>query len=310
MRYSKELAVGISIVIAALIFVLGVRFFEDLPLFRGTYTLNTAFENANGLTEGNSVRVNGVRVGAVDEVDLDPGANRVRVRFHIDRAVAVPEGSEASLGGIAALASIHLNVHLGPPANDRVIEGGFIPGRSASGLLDIVSDKGPELADKVDRMLLNANNTLEEAEVLFGSANSEVQQTLLAFRRAAVALESTLRAEQQSLHETLANLEAFSGDMSSFSGTSSDTLADAVQGLNRSMRQLEVSLARLEGTTQTLDDILQKINTGEGTMARFINDPSIYMQLDSSLTAMNRILTEFETDPRKYLQHLRLVDLF
>lgn len=296
--------------LAAVIFILGVRYFEDLPLFRGTYTLNTTFENANGLTDGSSVRVNGVRVGAVNTVELDPRANRVRVRFHVDRAIAVPEGSEASLGGIAALASIHLNVHLGPPTNERVEDDGFIPGRSGGGLLDMVTDRGPQFADQVDEMLVSANNTLEEAEVLFGSANSEVQQTLVAFRRAAVTLESTLRAEQQSLHATLANLHSFSEDMSAFSATSSDTLAMAVEGLNRSMRRLESSLDRLEGTTATLDEILAKVNTGEGTMARLINDPSVYVRLDSTLGAMNRILFEFENDPRKYLQHLRLVDIF
>ncbi len=310
MNYSKEFIVGVSIVVAAVIFVLGVRYFEDLPLFRGTYVLNTAFENANGLTKGSSVRVNGVRVGAVDDVELEARANRVRVRFHVDRAVAVPEGSEATLGGIAALASIHLNVHLGPPANERIAEGGFIPGRSGGGLLEMVTDRGPQLAEQVDQVLVSANKTFEEAEELLGSADGEVQQTLTSFRRAAVALESTLRAEQESLHQTLVNLESFSRNVSTFTGESTDTLAVAVEGLSRSMRQLEISLQRLEATTQTLDEILTKLNAGGGTMARLINDPSVYAQLDSTLATMNRILTEFETDPKKYLRHLSLVDIF
>lgn len=310
MKYSKEITVGISIVVAVIIFVLGVRFFEDLPLFRGTYTLNTTFDDAGGLTEGSSVRVNGVRVGAVDEVELDPRANRVRIQFHVDRAISVPEGSHVTLGGIAALASIHMNIHLGPPSNDRVEEGGFIPGTASTGLVEMVTERGPEIADQVNDVLTNANRTFGEVEVLLDGVDGEVQQTLIAFRRAANTLEGTLRAEQETLHRTLMNLERFSGDMSAFSGTSSDTLSMAVQRLNNSMGRLEASLERVEGTTDTLDEVLDKINNGDGTMARLINDPSVYAQLDSSLAAMNRILTEFENDPGKYLQHLDLIDLF
>lgn len=310
MKYTKELAVGLSLVIAAVIFVLGVRYFEDLPLFHGTYAINTAFEDANGLNKGNAVRVNGVRVGAVDAVELDPEGARVLVTFHVDDKIAIPEGSVATLGGIAALASIHLEIELGPAGNERVQEGGFIPGRTGGGIMDLVSAKGPELADQIDSVLTSADATLKDAEILFEGASGDVRQTMAAFRQASAALEQTLRSEQESLHRTMVNLEAFSRDMSAFSGTSSDTMAVAVQRLNRSMQQLETSLARLEGTNATLDEILQKINTGDGTIARLINDPSVYTRLDSTVAAMQRIMEEFENDPRKYLRHLSLVEIF
>ncbi len=310
MKYTKELAVGLSLVISAVIFVLGIRYFENLPLFRGTYSINTAFENANGLNKGNAVRVNGVRVGAVDAVQLDPEGSRVLVEFHVDGQIAVPEGSVATLGGIAALASIHLEIELGPLSNERVEEGGFIPGRTGGGIMDLVSSKGPELAEQIDNVLTSADATLQNAEILFEGAGGDLQQTMAAFRSAAGALEQTLRAERETLHRTMTNLEAFSADMSAFSGGSSDTMAVAIQRLNRSMQQLEASLGRLEGTNATLDEILEKINTGEGSVARLINDPSVYSRLDSTLAAMQRIMTEFENDPKKYLRHLNLVDIF
>jgi phospholipid/cholesterol/gamma-HCH transport system substrate-binding protein len=125
-----------------------------------------------------------------------------------------------------------------------------------------------------------------------------------------VTLESTLRAEQETLHRTLGNLETFSSHMSAFSGTSSDTLALAVQRLNRSMGRLETTLTSVEGSTEALDEILAKINAGDGTMARLINDPSVYARLDSTLATINRILIQFEEDPEAYLKHLELIDIF
>lgn len=310
MKYSKELTVGVSIVIAAVIFVLGIRFLEDVPLFRGTYGLNTSFESVSGLAKGSGVRVNGVRVGAVDAVELDPAGENVRVQFYVDRDVRIPEGSYATIAGIAALASIQLNVHLGPAGNPRIPEGGFVPGREQADVLDMVTSRGPKLAGQVEEVLTNANQALESAEVLFDSAQGNVEPTLLALRQASQTLARTLRTEQASIRQTIGNLEAFSEDVSGFSDASADTLAAAITKLNRSMTQLDRSLSTLDRSTHTLDEILAKVNTGEGTLARLVNDPTLYEKMDSTFSSLNALLEAIRNDPEKYLKHMALVDLF
>lgn len=310
MKFSKELTVGLSLVVAAVIFVLGVRYFEDLPLFRGTYSLNTAFEDAGGLQAGSSVQINGVRVGAVDEVDLDPQTKQVRVGFHVENDLAVPEGSYATVGGIAALGSVHMTIHLGPAGNETVNEGAFIPGRSGAGLLESLTERAPQLTTTVESVLTNADQTFEEAEILLQSASGDVQQTLRAFQQAATSLEALIRAQQAEVTATVTNLQAFSGDLSEFSEESGDSLSVAVQQLNRSLAQLEMSLTALESSAETLDQIMTKINMGDGTMARLINDPSLYTKLDSAATNLNLILEGIRQDPGTYLKHMSLVDIF
>lgn len=310
MKFSKELTVGLSLVIAAVIFVLGVRYFEDLPLFGGTYALNTTFEDAGGLQSGSAVRINGVRVGAVDDVELDPETNRVRVGFHVDNDLSVPEGSFATVGGIAALGSVHMSIHLGPLGNQTVGDGGFIPGRTGGNILETMTDRAPELTNTVESVLTNANRTFEDAEVLLENANTDVRQTLLTFQQAASSLEAMIRAQQSEVTATVANLRAFSGDLSEFSDESGDSLSLAVQNLNRSLTQLEASLVVLDNSAQTLDEILTKLNTGDGTFARLVNDPSLYAKLDSSATHLNAILEDIREDPGRYLRHMSVVDLF
>lgn len=310
MKFSKELTVGLSLAIAAVIFVLGVRYFEDLPLFRGTYTLNTAFEDAGGLQSGSAVRINGVRVGAVDEIDLDPESSRVRVGFHLDSELSVPDGSYATVGGIAALGSVHMTVHLGPSGNQTVAEGGFIPSREGGNILETMTERAPELTSTVESVLTNANRTFEDAEILLENANTDVQQTLTSFQQAAASLEAVIRAQQADIATTVSNLSAFSGELSGFSEENADTLALAIQRLNRSLAQLELSLTTLETSSRTLDEILVKLNTGDGTFARLVNDPSLYAKLDSSATHLNAILEEMRQNPGRYLRHLSLVDLF
>lgn len=310
MKYTKEVSVGLSLVLAAVIFIFGVRYFEDLPLFHGTYELNTSFEDVKGITEGSPVRVSGVRVGAVDAIKLDTESARVLVRFHVEETVAVPEGSQTSLSGIAALGSMYMEVQLGPQGNERIREGGFVPSTQEGSLLESMTDRAPALADNLESVLTNANRTLVEAEVLFRDANPSVQQTLRAYRQSGEALEELIRSERQNISAAVVSLRDFSGDMSRFSDSSADSLSVAVQKLNRSMTSLEATLASLDASTKTLDGILMKIDEGDGTMARLINDPSVYQKLDSTLTLLNGLIEEVKNDPKKYLKHMSLIDIF
>ena len=310
MKYTKEIAVGLSLVIAAVIFILGVRYFEDLPLFHGTYELNTTFDDAGGLADGSAVLVNGVRVGAIDDVRLDAETNKVLVRFHVEETVAVPEGSYSNLGGIAALGTVHMNVNLGEPGNPRVREGGFIPSRANTGLLESMTARAPQLADDLQSFLVNANQTFEEAEVLFRQTNPNLQRTLSAYRESGQALAEMIRSERQNISELISSLREFSGDMNRFSSESSDTLSAAVQKFNQSMTRLETTLDKLDTSTDELNSILTKIDEGDGTLAHLINDPSAYHKLDSTVTILNSLLEEFKSDPKKYLRHMSLVRIF
>lgn len=324
MTYTKEIKVGLTLVISTVVLILGVRYFEDLPLFRGTYSLYTTFEDASGILPGNPVRINGVNVGTVDDVRLDPEAGGVLVQFHIDAGIAVPEGSYTEIGGIAALNSLYLAVHLGPPGNPRIEEGGYVPSLRAANILGQLTDRAPALMGSVDTLLISANRTLAHASALIEGSDQDVAQTLAAFRGTAVSLNELLRAEQQRIATILANAEAFStelgtlsadlgvvsGELRVFAEEDSDTLRQAVRTLNRALLRLDRNLDRLELTVAQLDEILGKIDRGEGTLGLLVNDPSLYYRLDSTLTNLNTILTGFEENPGRYLRELQLIDIF
>ena len=307
MKYSNELKVGVVVVVAALIFIFGVRYFADLPIFGGRYALATAFEEAGGLVVGNDVRINGVKVGTVDAVRLDVEAREVAVAMSLDGDVAVPEGSYAEVGGFSAFGTIYVEITLGdgPP----LPEGSAIPGRS-SDLLGQLTDRAPELLGEADTLLSGAGATFSEVQRLLGNPQSDLRQTLAALRSSAATLEGLLRTERATISRVLANADTLSAGLAAFTGESGDSLTQAVQGLSGTLDQLDRSLGQIETTTASLDQLLAKINEGEGTLGRLVNDDALYAKLDSAATNVNRILEDFEENPGRYLRELRLVDVF
>ena len=310
MKYGNELKVGTAIILTAVIFILGIRFFEDLPLFRGTTNLETEFENAAGLIPGNIVRVNGVTVGSVDEVKINIQTNRVRVRFHVDSDLPVPEGSFTRVTGFDALGVVRMDLILGPPENPPIPEGGFVPSDTQEDLLAALSERAPVLVDRVDSVLVGLDATLSTTRALLDDPQSDLRQTLVSARGSLSAFNRFFRAEQQRLSNILAHTDTLTGSLNDLVETQGDSVGVAIQNLNRVLARLDRNLATFESTSASLDAIIARIDRGQGTLGRLINDDALYVKLDSTLNGVNTLVDDFKTHPRKYLRELKLIDIF
>lgn len=309
MKYSNEFKVGLTIVVAVAVFIIGFRYFQDIPIFSGTYTLHTHLAKADGLTSGNAVTINGVNVGRVEAVRLNPQGPGVRITFEVDNGVTIPEGSVATISGIAALNNVQLEIALAAPGNPAVADGDTIPGRSENTLTDLL-DQAPGFVGQADTLLIGANAFIGEARTLLESPQSDLNRTLRAIQGSADALDQLLRAEQAHLSSVLRNVDTLTTNLTAFTGENSDSLALAIQNLNRVLDRLDRNLVMLESTSNTLDDVVRKVNQGEGTLGLLVNDPGLYYRLDSTVTTLNTLLLDFQQNPKRYLKDLNLIDVF
>ncbi|NNF04854.1 MAG: MCE family protein [Rhodothermales bacterium] len=311
MKYSNEVKVGVTIVLAAIIFVLGVRYFEDLPLFKSTYSLRAEFENAGGLIAGNAVRTAGVTVGSVDGVKINPETGMVTVRFHVDDDIPVTEGTYAKIGGFDALGVVRMDLVLGPPTAPPIPEGGFVRGEPTSDMIGDLSSRAPELITRVDSVLAGLDIVLSETEGMLARPESDLRVTLANMRSSTEALESLLRGERDRIGSILANVDSVSSNVDRLtSGENAEQIEELFTSLNATLDTLDANLQGLGQTTESLNTLLAKLNDGDGTMARLINDDSMYLKLDSTLTGLNALMTDFRANPGRYMKELRLVDLF
>lgn len=310
MQYSNELKVGAAIVLAAFAAFAGIRFFQNVPLFGSSYTLYAEFDNANGLVSGNPVRMKGVKVGSVDRVHLDPRSQRVQVRLKMERDPYIPKGSSAKVSGLSALGGVHVALVPGPRSNPKISPGATLLPPESTSSLSRLRKQAPALATKADSVLTNTNTTVSELNRLLSRPDSDLRQALASLRGMTDDLEQVTDAEKSTIQRLLQNLEAVSGDLKAFTGENGDSLDVAVRRLNQSLDRLNRGLASFEKTSATLDTITTKLNQGTGTAGRLINDPGLYVKLDSAAARTNSILEDFRQDPGRYLNDMTLVKVF
>jgi phospholipid/cholesterol/gamma-HCH transport system substrate-binding protein len=133
---------------------------------------------------------------------------------------------------------------------------------------------------------------------------------MAALRSSAVTLGDLLREEKANISGILSNVNTVTGDLSEITSQQGDSIALAITRLNSAMASLETTMASLSSTTGQLDKILARIDGGEGTLGKLINDPDLYNRLDSLVVGVDELLSDFKRNPRRYLREMKIVDLF
>jgi phospholipid/cholesterol/gamma-HCH transport system substrate-binding protein len=133
-RERNPVVVGaVSLVILAMVMVAALRA-DDLPIIGGGDTYHAMFTEAGGLKVNDEVRIAGVRVGKVDEIEL--ADDQVRVSFKVDDAADFGADTRAAIKVKTILGSMFLALE--PAGGGQLEEDATIPAERTSSPFDVV----------------------------------------------------------------------------------------------------------------------------------------------------------------------------
>jgi phospholipid/cholesterol/gamma-HCH transport system substrate-binding protein len=228
-------AISLAVIAA---FIMAAFRAEDLPLIGGGDTYHAAFSEAGGLKANDEVRVAGVRVGKVQEVDLD--GDHVKVTFLVDTGVEFGQATGAAIKVKTLLGAMYLALE--PAGPGQLEEGAEIPRERTTSPYDVVQ-AFEGLADRSARIdtdqLAESLNTLAD---LTENTPEEFRGALQGLSR----LSSNIAARDAQLNSLLTNLRTVSG-------TLSDRRADLVTLMEDGDLLFRALVARRESISRLLD---------------------------------------------------------
>ncbi len=124
-------AVSLALIMA---FILAAFKAEDLPLIGGGDTYYAAFSEAGGLKANDEVRVAGVRVGKVQQVDL--AGDHVKVTFKVQKGVDFGKDTGAAIKVKTLLGAMYLGLE--PAGRGQLPSGSVIPRQRTTSPYDVV----------------------------------------------------------------------------------------------------------------------------------------------------------------------------
>jgi len=244
----------------------------------GGYELYGYFDSAEGLVPGVPVEIAGVEVGQVKEIALEDGKAKVTLEFNPD--VIIGEDVEAAIRTKGVLGDKYVEVILGALDAAPLKPGGRI-GRTVS----------PANIDTLLKQLSAIGKDLQGitgslSGVLGGEGGEESLRLIVQnLRDLATTLNKTVQGNQENINRILDNLTVFSRDLREISSTNKEGLRDVVANFRKLSQDLGETIVAVKRITE-------KIDRGEGTIGKLIQEDETVDNINTTLTSLNDYLEE------------------
>ncbi len=339
---SLAVKAGILIIIGILI-LLGLSFRAGgQNWFQRGYRLYAEFPAARGIDSGTQVTLVGVPVGRVSEVEVNPRTGNVLMTLLIDEPTSIPRDSVASIRLRTLLGNYHIYIEHGQEVERPLAAGQKIQteeyrdltdslhdlaniGADIDELFGSISGDQQSLFNKISEMLDENRADLRAATAAFADGApkfSELMENLNTIASDVRVGTGTL-ARLTRDDELYLKLSAVADDLSSFTGQ----LEQGRGALGRLVadeelaRQLDETIANAHAISGTLREVVEanredlgeglanissvarKIDTGEGSLGRLVNDPTLYNEIQEVVVKVNRgegTLGQLINDPELY----------
>lgn len=306
---SNEAKVGITVFLAIVVATFGFRFMRDVPMFRQSLEIVTLFERVDGISPGSVVYVNGVKVGSVSGVQLQPD-HRVRVSMRIDTKVTIPRGSVAYLTSLGIVEGKSIVIEIGD--SDQLVEyGEEIEGHYVDTMMEVLSNKGEELGEDISDAIYEMNTFLRQLnQTLDDDTRQTLDQTLRSASDATDRIANILEGKQREIDDAIDSGSRMLSQLDTLATENRPRVDSLMVALEHNVTELEKVRVELESASANLNRILEKIDQGEGTLGRLVNDPSVYENLDSLAVEMNKLIKGINEEPGRFLKHMNIIELF
>ncbi|MEX0660412.1 MAG: MlaD family protein [Balneolaceae bacterium] len=309
MNLNSEVKIGITVFLAAVAAVIGFRFMSDVPVFRSSQQVTATFERVDGLGTGSEVLLRGVRVGSVSEVTLTE-SDSVQIRMRLDLRNPLPKDSQAYLTSIGLIEGKSIVLRLGE-SEETIEEGGEIAGYYEDSMMEAISSQGEEFAGDISNSFTELNDFLNQLNsTLDDEASNNISSTFTNVERTTKNLSDLLDEKKSEIDSAIQSGSSMMNELDTMAATNRPKVDSLMTSLEYNIRELEKVRVEIESASMNLNQILEKINNGEGTLGRLVNDPGMYENLDELSAELTELVRGINEEPGKYLKHMSIIELF
>jgi len=310
MKFSKLFWMGLLIFVLTGLFLIGIMYIQDISIKKSNYSFTVIFANVQGLNEGDDVNMLGKRIGKVSLAKII--GQKIAVELSIDNSFAfkIPIDSKIEVKSEGLMGSKYVSIN--PGVNDKkyILAGETVEGQReydfseiTPGILPITQDigvfarrlkatLGEEEKDRIRNTILNIESLTSELDGFVKGYRDVLSKTE---REGLKDIVYNLKTASETIKEKVDN--DLSQILSGFKNVSdqSEDLKQAIINLKSSSESLNLSSKKFE-------NILTKIDSGEGTLGKMINDPALYDNLNALSKDGRELVQDIKDNPTKYMK--------
>jgi phospholipid/cholesterol/gamma-HCH transport system substrate-binding protein len=273
MRNTLETRLGLFVALTVLAAAVLLERVGSLERFERGKHVNAMFANIQDLKVGDRVKMAGVEIGRVQEIQLTNSQVLVRMKVRSDAEVRTD--SIATIKFIGLMGQNFVSIDFGTPRGELLKEDGNI--------------NTAEQAD-LSAMMQKIDNVASGVENLTKSFTGFKIDTLVG------PLRDFITANKEPLTATISNLQSLSFELSSQISQGKGTLGKLIKDETlyntalSTVSNLQDTAAEIKTTVADARKVIDQVNAGQGTVGKLVTDDKLYHEATESMTNLKEIL--------------------
>lgn len=261
---SLETKLGIFVVLAVFAAWIIIEMVGGVELFTRSNQASALFDNAKDLKVGDRVKMAGVEIGRVKNIEL--AENKVKVVMKLKADAAVKTDSKATIQFAGLMGQNYVAVSFGTPGAPKI---------ASDGSTVLASVEQPDLSVIMDKLDKAATGIANLGNSFTGDKIDNLVGPLTDF----------IKQNSGPLTATIANVKNVSSQIAAGQGTIGKLIYD--QTLHDTAL---TTVSNLEETATAVRVVVNDVSAGKGTIGKLLNDDTLYKATTASMTNLNSIL--------------------
>ena len=271
MRNSLETRIGVfvALVVLAAVFILDIV--GGLDRFTRGHHLYALFENVQELKIGDRVKMAGVEIGRVEDIQLVE--DKVKVKFKVRRDAEVRVDSVATIQFTGLVGQNYIAISFGTQGKTLAVDGTVLTGAEQPDLNTIMA-KLDSVAGGVEN--LTKSFTGDRIDNLLGP------------------FTDFIKANREPLTATIANIRDVTAEVAGGKGTIGKLINDPTfyNAALTTVSNLQSAGSQASLALMDARRIIDQVNSGQGAIGKMVKDPALYNEAVASMTNLREILVK------------------
>lgn len=303
--------VGMLVVASVVTFGAFLQILSTRGLDRaGNYMVFAVFDDVLGLEKKSPVQIAGIDVGHISDVQLFQDKAKVILTIYGDVDLYEDAGIEKI--AISLLGDYKLAIEPGSSSRRKLVEGDEIKRVKSLSNTDAIIMEVRQMTESISKLVKGTEDQPAPLEMIV----RDVQGSAAAARTVLEAVSQNIDDNADKLNRILANIDAFTGDLSSISQGKdreidvfvkdavaiAESLKRTTQSIERlvagqkeedvqeSVQSLKSTLEKMNQSLEHMTNILRKVDEGQGTVGALVNDSSIHDGVEEAVEGINSVI--------------------
>jgi phospholipid/cholesterol/gamma-HCH transport system substrate-binding protein len=131
--------------------------------------------------------------------------------------------------------------------------------------------------------------------------SGQLEKTVQNFAETSAELKQAVRENREALKSTMDNFAAASRTARSLSTDREAQIRKAMDDFSSAAAKMDHLASRLDSLRAVISNVSAKVDRGEGTLGRLVNDDKLYDDLSTSVKSLRILVEDIKKNPKKYI---------